>query len=140
MKANLEDDSPKRAEEILTDSDQFKVKTEKEEWQGRDIRVKSAPLIDPGVGKAVVLRNFWFSKNPEFKGHLTTQELFNMHWKQISTLLFSDGWEPDERFNPRVNFKGERDYCISITCKPRFGVVLADTPQTLNQLLKKKKK
>lgn len=112
----------------------FDVQTDTEGWQGQEITSKSTPLIDPGVGKAVVLRVFSFYKNPEFtaKG-LSQQEIFNMHWKQISVLLWGDGLRPREDVQPKVVSEGQT-YKIFITCEPRR--VMADNVRNLQDYLK----
>ena len=112
----------------------------KEGWYGQEIQTKpSDPLIDPGTGKPYIIRAFEFAKNPEFKGKLTKQEIFNMHWRQIQALLWGDGLVPNENINPRIHFRGNK-YKIFILCQPRLRTFVADKPKTLQQLLGKKPK
>lgn len=135
------------AEEILKDlkHEEFIAEKGQETWQGHSMQAESAPLIDPGVGEPRIIRTFTFKFNPEFiknnkglKG-LNKQELFNNHWKMLQVELWKDGLVPDEGIEPSIIFKKDW-YIIQITCKARMGVIVADTPQTLNTYLAPKKK
>lgn len=139
----ISDKKPKTSEEAKQGlGETFSVQAE-EGWQGQEIHAKSTPLIDPGTGKAVIIRVFEFSKNPEFKADLSQQEIFNLHWGQIKTLLWSDGLEANKDIEPRVVHK-DLKYQIFITCVPRLrhGIreTLLDIPQKLGEMLKNNKK
>ncbi len=124
---------------IQNATDDFKVQAE-HEWIGKDIRVKSDPLIDPGVGKEVILRLFEFGVNPTYKGHKPNeQDIFNMHWRQIRTILWGDGLVAKEEVNPRIIFTG-KTYKIFIACEPRLNTLVADKAHSLNDYLKPKKR
>lgn len=116
------------------------IEKDGEVWNKSELHAKGAPLIDPGVGEAVIIRQFTFKRNPEFKGTLTKQELFNMHWRQISNVLWGDGVVPLEHIDPRIEFGTRGEYTIFITCRARLGTFVAEKPETLNKLLAKKKK
>lgn len=120
--------------------DNVMVEKDKEEWIKSDVHTKSAPIDDPGVGKAVILRNFEFSRNPEFKGKITEQEIFNKHWRQISTILWSDGLIPLESVEPRIVFTRNGTYRIFVTCVANSKNLVMETPETLGKLLNKSKK
>ena len=134
-------DKARTSEEVLAgQGDSFGVKTENENWHGTDLRAKSTPIMDPGVGKPLIIRSFEFSRNPEFKGTITKQDLFNMHWRQLRVMLWGDGLVPREDINPRIEFMRNNKYRIFITCEPRLGTFVQESPQTLNKLLQKKKR
>lgn len=128
-------DTLKQADNIST----FGVQAGDNSWVGEQISTQSDPMIDPGVGKPYVLRTFEFSKNPEFKGKINKQEIFNKHWRQISTILWGDGLVPVEDINPRVEFTKNGNYRIFILAEARLNTLVVDKPKTLQQILKKKK-
>jgi len=126
-------------EEMIAEHGQaFGVKTEKEGWYGMEMQTKpSDPMVDSGTGKPYVLRTFEFAKNLSFKGTLTKQEIFNMHWRQIQTFLWGDGLVAHEDVNPRIVI-GKKKYRIFILCKPRLMTIVVDKPQTLQEIFKPK--
>lgn len=124
------------AEEFLKDQGQeFAVKAE-DNWYGRELQTKSNPVYDPGVGKPLVIRRFDFVVNPDFKGKLSQQELFNLHWKQISIQLWSDGLVPYEKVQPKVHI-GKGKYTIGILAEANSRNAFMDKPKTLQQLMPK---
>lgn len=112
---------------------------DKEKWYGESVEAKSDPIIDPGTGKTLILRWFEFAINPEIKHTPTKQELFNAHWKQISTMLWGDGLVPRQDINPRVEIgkkRGKGKYRIFVLCEPRLGTFVAEKPQNLQEMIK----
>src|SRR3990167_9942610 len=126
------------AEEVLGEHDSFGVKTEQGDWFGKDLRVKSAPLIDTGTGKPFILRNFWFKFDPQLLHNIkekkaafpSKQELFNSVWQQIRIMLWGDGLVASEDVEPRISFK-KKGFFVHLLCEPKTGVIVADTPRTL---------
>jgi hypothetical protein len=116
----------------------FGVQTDSEDWYGKEIQAQSTPLMDPGLGKSLVLRCFEFSVNPEFKGVLNKQELFNMHWRQIQAVLWGDGLVPNEDAEPRV-ILGNKKYKIFILCQPRLRTIINEKAQTIQDIIHRKK-
>lgn len=107
-------------------------------WEGREIEVKSDPLIDSGTGKKVLIRIFDYSLNPTLKKSQfpkSKQDVFNNHVREIKEILWRDGLAPLEHITPRVQFsKKERKYRIFVTCEARFGVMWNDNARTLQEL------
>ena len=103
-------------------------------WYADSVEAKSTPLIDPGVGKPMFIRQFEFAFKPGLPSKPTKQELFNQHWPQIRTILWGDGLVANEDVDPRVLI-GKKDYKIILLCEPKFGVLVADKPHNLTQLL-----
>lgn len=132
------------AKDNISVGEGFGAKTEKEGWYGQDLEVKADPIIDPGTGPTLTIRVFEFSKNPEFKGNLTKQELFNMHWRQISTMLWSDGLVAieEEDFPPKVEVDKDDPlkYKIFVVCKPKMGSFFVDSAKPLHEVIHKKKR
>lgn len=107
-------------------------------WEGQELEVKSDPLIDPGSGQAVIIRVFEFEGNAETLKRMkpTKQELFNSHIGQIKIMLWGDGLETFEGVEPKIVTSKKSDkYRIAIACKPRMGVSVSETPQTLQDLI-----
>ena len=116
----------------------FGVKTEKEGWYGNELQTKPTLMVDPGTGKALILRTFEFAKNPEFKTKaITKQELFNMHWRQIRVMLWGYGLVPNEDAEPRIVIDKDK-YRIFILCQPKLNTFVADKLKTLQDIFKKK--
>ena len=121
-------------DKLTKEQEAFEKTVGKQDWYGRDLEVKSGSVIDPGQGRELVIRQFEYSKNPAFKGHLTKQELFNMHWRQMQITLWGDGLVPFEDIEPRV-ILGKKGYKIFITCKPRLRTVIVDKPLNLKDII-----
>lgn len=134
----------KKGKEVKVEEEKFIGFQGKEKWEGSQFQVESQPLIDPGAGQPRIIRTFMFKANPEFmvknkglKG-INKQELFNNFWPMIEIELWKDGLVPDQEINPKITFK-KSHFFIQITCKARMGVVVVDTPQTLQTILHKKR-
>ena len=117
---------------------------DKEKWIGQELGVNSGiPLVDEGKGKPYIIRQFEFSFNPEFRLKLrdkkvampTKQELFNYHWRQLEAVLWGDGLVPCKEVEPRMVI-GRKKYKIILLCEPRFKVLVADRPKTLQEITK----
>jgi hypothetical protein len=127
----------------------LQIDTGKEKWQGNEIGVDSGiPLMDSGIGPARIIRQFLFSFDPEMLKKIrdkkwpvpSKQELFNAHVNQIRISLWGDGLVPieEKEYPPRI-VVGKKKYKIIVTCEPRRGVLVAERPQTLQQILKPRK-
>lgn len=120
--------------------EQFTTNDGDKDWYGQELEVKSDPLIDYKNEGAVILRFFYFKANAEImkRDKPTKQMIFNNHAKQIELMLWSDGLEPMQEIPPRIITSKKRDeYKIFVTCKPRRGVALDQTPLTLQQITTK---
>jgi len=106
-------------------------------WHADQMEAKSDPLVDPGTGKPFIIRQFDFTFKPGMKKIPTKQELFNAHWPQIRVMLYGDGLVANEDVEPRV-LMNKRKYKIILLCEPRFGQVVIDKVQNLQQVLNKK--
>ena len=110
------------------------------DWHGSSVETESVPMVDDQKGEKFVLRHFEFKINPEIIGRaLDKQELFNAHWKQIKTMLWSDGLVAVDEVAPRVVLETEL-YRIFITCRPRLGLGVMTTinekPTNLQDIFK----
>lgn len=113
----------------------FQLEQNGQTYEGREVAVKGEPLVDPGTGKKLYIRNFIFSKNPAYQGRkLTNQEIFNFHWREVSRWLWGDGLRPFDVVEPKVTHTGNK-YIITIVCEPRFGISAFDNSHTLQELL-----
>ena len=134
----------KKGKEIKVTEEKFIGFKGKEKWQGSQVQVESQPLIDPGVGQPTIIRTFIFKANPEFlkknKGlrGIDKQELFNNHWRLLQIELWKDGLMAVEEVSPKITFR-KNHYFIQITCKARFGVIVVDSPQKLQDYLNRKR-
>jgi hypothetical protein len=111
------------------------------EWEGEELMAQSQTKLeqDIGVGAPVIIRFFEFGTNPQaFRDHTpSAQELFDSHRRGIETLLWTDGLKPLEGIEPRFMFsKDKSHYRFIVTCIPRLGESIIDTPRTLTQLIK----
>lgn len=109
-------------------------------WEMANLETETTPIIDQGVGKAVVIREFLFQINPEIPDLelIDKQVLFNAHAKQIATMLWGDGLRPLEENPPRVIIDVKNKvYRIFVPCEARLGVVFADKTRNLSEELKK---
>ena len=109
------------------------------EWEGEEVGAESTTKIqdDKGTGQPIVMRFFDFAANREaFKNEMpTAQQLFNSHRRGMESMLWTDGLIPCEAIEPRIiRSKKHTGYRIMITCVARTGVVIAETPKTLQQL------
>lgn len=121
----------------------------KEKWQGHEIGVDSGiPLRDEGKGVVRVIRQFEFHFDPAMLKKIrdkkypppTKQELFNSNWHQIRVTLWKDGLVAiQENQHPPQIVIGKKKYKIILVCEPQLGVLVAEKPQTLQQVLKPKR-
>ena len=108
---------------------------------GADLESDKAAILDTGEGKSVVIRVFGFKMNPEVRGEIDKQNIFNAHSKQIATLLWGDGLRPLESVPPRVIIDGKKGtYQIFVPCEARSGVAFADKTRNLSEELLKSSK
>ncbi len=110
---------------------------EKNEWFGASLQTPGMPMVDKGLGKPLVLRTFEFAVKFSNEKPPTRQELFNSHWPQIKNIIWGDGLVANTDVNPRIVI-GKRRYRIFVLCEPKFRVMVADKPQTLQQVFNKK--
>lgn len=143
MRSIMEILKSKKGKEVKVEEQKFIGFKGKEKWQGSQVQVESQPLIDLGVGQPRIIRTFMFKANPKFfqknkglKG-INKQELFNNHWQSLQIELWKDGLTADEEISPKITFK-KIYYFIQIVCRARLGVIVADTPQKLQDYLKRK--
>lgn len=116
-------------------------------WYGKSIETASDPVIDPGTGKPIIIRQFTFYFNPEALLKIkskkipmpTKQELFNSNWQQMKTMLWSDGLVAieEEDFAPRIVVK-KKKYEIFLTCQPRMGTIVNDKIKNLIEVMNPK--
>lgn len=125
----------KRIDE-LTPGDGVTVGDTRYEY-GANLESDKATISDKGEGKIILVRSFQFAFNPLMDGKaVDKQDLFNVHAKQISTLLWADGLIPLQGESPRVEIDAKkRMYYIFITCEAKKGTVFADKPRNLAEEL-----
>ena len=109
-----------------------------------ELKTDSTPMVDAGTGKPLILRTFEFAFSPAFllkakAEHITVnkQQIFNFHWPQIRTIIWSDGLVASTDVDPRVII-GKKRYRIFLLCEPKFRNVVVDRPKTLQEIFKKK--
>lgn len=117
-----------------------------EEWHKQVAETDNVPMVDSGEGKPYILRTFEFSINPVVaadmkakKIKIDKQQLFQSHWPQIRTMLWGDGLVANEDVPPRIQV-GKVNYRIFVLCEPKFGVIVNDKINTLQEMFKKKQK
>lgn len=112
------------------------------DWYGQQLVSDDVPLIDPGEGRAIILRDFRFQMVPNFIVP-TSQMLFNAHWPYIKDRLWADGLEANMDHPPRV-VVGKFAYRIFIVCEVKGGRVregrMKDKAQNISEVMKKKGK
>ncbi len=115
----------------------------KDEWFGTTIETPGTPMIDAGIGDALILRTFEFAMKPLPPGtaHPTKQQLFNSHWPHIKDTIRFDGLVANTDVNPRIII-GKKRYRIFVLCEPKFnqyGIkVLNGKPTTLQEIFNKR--
>lgn len=116
------------------------------EWHPMAAQTDGVPMVDAGIGRPYVLKEYTFLINPgkvkelEEKGiTVTNQEIFDNHWPQIRLNIWSEGLVAiqDSKYPPRVVIS-KKVYRIFIVCEPKFGRVVHDKPKTLQEVFKKK--
>jgi len=107
---------------------------------GADLETEGVPVIDPGRGKTVSIREFEYKINPQMKRMPDNQTLFNAHAQEIKRFLWGDGLVPMEEVPPRVVVdKKNQRYKIYVGCEARLGVSWMETPKNLSVELAKGK-
>ncbi len=112
---------------------------EMQDWHVGSGEVKSDPIIDPGTGQAIIIRNFEFKMNPDAKDlpSIDKQMLFNIHARQITHSLWGDGLVPFDAVPPRVIIDEKKGcYYIFVPCVAKTGVTIIEKPQNLSEALK----
>lgn len=114
-------------------------------WHKNEVNAQSAPMIDPGTGKPILIREIKFAFNPETIQKIrnkqipapTEQELFNSNWDQIRKMLWADGLVAiqENEFPPRINIR-KKTYSIFITCQPRMGTMVNEKIHTIQDITK----
>lgn len=107
-----------------------------EQWYGTSLETEATPMIDSASGRPLILRTFEFAMKPNVRVP-TKQELFNLHWQQIRTMIRFDGLVANEDVEPRVVI-GKKRYRIFILCEPKFRQTVIERPKTLQDIFKKK--
>lgn len=118
----------------------FKTVGAEHAWEGQEISVTSDPLEDRDNRGALILRSFYFKANPETmkRDKPDKQAIFSTHAQQIQTMLWADGLEPFEPIAPQIIVSKKRDeYKVFVACIPKTGVVLAERPHTLKEIMTK---
>lgn len=129
----------KKEGKILNRPDENPVDAVVEDWQTKTLAAESDTKLDAdtGEGKAVKLFFFDYTANPEtFKLQKpTSQELFNIHLKQIEIQLWQRGWQIFPDVNPRLMFaKDKSHYRIVVAATQNRGTLLREQPQTLTEI------
>ena len=116
------------------------------EWVDQDLAVKAdTPLIDSATGKKLIVRMFDFQWNKGIKrqdieqASMNKQQIFNSHVAYIKSFLWKDGLTVREDHDPKLIFTKE-GYRIAVLCEARFGLNIFEKGNTLQDLLKVKKK
>ena len=107
MKPRLEDHLKRKTTIIEENAKDAPVKDI--EWEAQEIESEKFQMIDPGVGKEVVLRSFFFKSAPIPKGFPkpTKAQIVSHFKKLIETKLWQDGLAPLEHRVPQVTFLRE---------------------------------
>ncbi len=111
------------------------------DWYGQQLVSDDVPLIDPGEGRPIILKDFRFIMQPNILIP-TNQMLFNSHWPYIKNILWAEGLEANEDHPPRV-VVGRLAYHIFIVCEVRGGKARAgrmkDKAKNISEILTNKK-
>lgn len=112
------------------------------EWKEQELAAKAGtPLIDPAVGKKIIIRKFEFEWKKGIKteermnAQYNKQEFFNSHAKYIKDFLWKDGLSILENQDPKMIFNN-KGYVIVVATEARWGVSIFDKPTTLQQIMK----
>lgn len=114
-------------------------------WYAQDIEVNSDPLIDPGTGKAVFIRQFMFKHHQDTLKRIqakelpspSDQQLFDQAWSVIRPILWGDGLVANQDITPKIA-RGNNGYTVIIACEAKLGQTVIDRPNNLTALLKPK--
>lgn len=108
-------------------------------WEGQTLETEPIKIVDPGVGKGVIVRNFFFKKNPAIKP-ARKSEIISWYKKFIEQMLWKDGLSPIDERIPQLYTKAElkkgalktkmiqegADFVIMVLCQARLGVNIVD--------------
>lgn len=118
-------------------------------WNAAQLSSEPVRIVDPGVGKAHVLRHFFFKKFPRSKGTPAPSKLdvINHFKRLIEITLWGDGLiiredKPIElhtlkkarKISPTLHsemLKHGADFCILVLAYPRAGVTVLEKPERL---------
>lgn len=116
-------------------------------WHGQEIEVNSNPLVDPGVGREVVLRSFFFKAAPVPRGFRppTKPQILSHYKKMIDDFLWKDALVALDHRKPQVYARKDlkkgalrdkmieenADFVIMILAKPKLGSTVLDTARIL---------
>lgn len=94
----------------------------------------SAPLIDDGSGKRVILRRFDFELPPyPVEQRPTKEKLLQFHKSKILVFLWKDELEPIEEFKITIA-KNYKRFRIFVKCKAKQGSLILKEPLLLQQV------
>lgn len=116
-------------------------------WETAKGQVWSDPILDPGTGRPMFIRQFFFKYHKPTHEKIkakqipepTNQQLFDQAWRVIRPLLWGDGLIANEDIEPKI-VRGKEGYIIILTCEPRLGQVVTDRISNLTRLLNDKPK
>lgn len=94
-------------------------KSDNKDWYGQQLVSDQVPVIDPGEGRPIILKDYRFVMMPNALIP-TNQMLFNSHWPYIKQDLWANGLEANEDHPPRV-VVGRLAYHIFIVCELTGG-------------------
>ena len=107
-------------------------------WEAQEAQSElSAPLVDDGSGKPVILRRFQFKFPPNLPHKPTKKEILTYHKDKLNIFLWKD--ELELVLEPKIQISKD-GYDIFATCQPKKGSMLAykDKPQLLQNALTNK--
>lgn len=112
-------------------------------WDANTVQTEGVRIEDPGTGKPVILRHFFFKAKP---GPVkpTKMQLFSENKRLIETTLWGDGLVPREDRHIEIHTSnGARkvskalyrkmrevgaDFAILVLCEAKAGVLINETP------------
>lgn len=123
----------------MDDQKTFEAQGSEGKWYGQTLESAGVPMIDSKSGKPLVLRTFEFALKPSALGKERPDQasLFNFHWPQIKTIIWSDGLIENRDVSPRVII-GKKRYRIFVLCEPKFRTAIVERPTDLQTIFKKK--
>lgn len=116
-------------------------------WQAHQIETKSDPIQDPGTGRGLVVRNFFFKSPPRQPGVPTPskRQIIESHKQYMGMLLYGDGLSPLEDKAVKLYTRKElkqgilkskmiqegADFVIVVVAEAKSGVAIAERPTVL---------